>query len=475
MNESKPLPLPSLPSARAALLLCLFGLLIRAALLFAGPWQDPARAMQPDSHRYVLLGKNLLAFGTFGKLMEDGIVHQAVARLRAANGTLPPADANGLRPEGFRTPGYPFFLALCDAGGGVRLALAIQCLLGASEIWLVMAIAAALGLPRRGVLCVGWLWTLHPALVLYDVLILSESLFNWCAIAGLALATRSPALRWPLLSGFMLGLASLVRPLLGVGYFPAVAALIWDKQQPWIRSLTVVAATALAPIGLWALRNQSVGEGLRLSSGGEIQVLFYYAAYATAEERGEDWHGSWPTRVRELVAKLEERIAPGADVYVECRRLAAEELAARPRAVERMYAKSFVKLLIDHTYGDVAHALGASYEPSGVFARLVLREHPGKMASDQSNAALLAVLGWMVFNCIIALGALLGFVRAAWRRQYRLLCFCVPTIAMFVAASGGVGLERFRLPIMLPLFVLAASVWPQPAGADPSIQQREQQ
>ena len=40
---------------------------------------------------------------TIGYLPQDGLVHQAVARLRLGNGTLPPADANGLRPESFRS------------------------------------------------------------------------------------------------------------------------------------------------------------------------------------------------------------------------------------------------------------------------------------------------------------------------------------------------------------------------------------
>src|SRR5262245_57867249 len=105
-------------------------ILSRLVVLFTGPWIDPARVFpfSPDSARYVVLADELLAHQTFGKPVEDGLMHEAVAKLRAANGTLPPPDANGLYPEAFRTPGYPLFLAVCSGRGGLGLALLAQCL-----------------------------------------------------------------------------------------------------------------------------------------------------------------------------------------------------------------------------------------------------------------------------------------------------------------------------------------------------------
>src|SRR5205807_1715202 len=101
--------------------------------------------------------------------------------------------------------------------------------LGALLPGLVVSIAAALGLSRRGAITAGVLWALHPALVFYDVMILSENTFNFCAVLGLACAARSTSTGGNLLAGVALGCASLVRPL-GLLYLPAALALAWRPQ-----------------------------------------------------------------------------------------------------------------------------------------------------------------------------------------------------------------------------------------------------
>lgn len=471
-GHDRPIPLEALPtgvpvycSPRVVIALFLLALFVRAALLAIGPWRHPPRSLQSDSHRYLVLAENLVAYQAFGKQVEDGMLHQAVARLRAENGTQPAADANGLRPESFRTPGYPMFLAAIEASGGrVRAILIVQCLLGAAMTPLVMAIASSLRLAPAGVCLVGLLWAVHPALILFDLLLLTESFFNCCAITGLAIATRVNRISQSLLAGVMIGLTSLVRPL-GLLYLPAAAVLIWPISQRRIRSLIVMIAAAVAPVGLWALRNQSVGEGLRVSTIGDLHLLFQAAAYAISEERGEDWHGSWPERVRELIAKLETRVTAGADVFGECRRLAAEELAQRPLAVARVHAKSMVKLLLDHSFGDAAPMLGASYQPSGLFSRLILREDQARMGQHPTTIQLLIVLSWMALNGVIVVAALAGAIGAMRRRDYQLLFFCVPTIVLFMVASGSVGLERFRLPCLLPLLLLTGNLMPRRTAA----------
>src|SRR5438552_3967435 len=106
------------PSMRICWMLFGIALGLRLALLWGGPWEEPKRACRDDSGRYLVLSHNLRTYNTFGKKREDGLVHNAMARLRAANGTLSPPDADGLRPESFRTPGYPLFIAAIELLGG---------------------------------------------------------------------------------------------------------------------------------------------------------------------------------------------------------------------------------------------------------------------------------------------------------------------------------------------------------------------
>jgi hypothetical protein len=436
--------------------LALLALVLRLALFAIGPWHGAERSLRPDSARYVLLAHNLLRYHAFGKSEEDGLMHLAVARLRAGNGTEPRRDANGLMPESFRTPGYPAFLAAIFAVvDDVRVALLVQCVTGSAGTVLVVFIATSIGLTRRAALVAGLLWAIHPALVLYDNLVLTESFFNFTGLIALTVACRSTRLSGSLLAGVVLGLTGLVRPV-GLLYLPAALACGWGRQARQYLAAACLITSAVLPSALWAFRNREAGEGIRVSSVGDLNLLFYSAAFMVSEERGEDWLTSWPRRVEEMEAKLAGRLAPGEDVVSAARRIALLEMMAKPRLAAKVHAKSELKLLVDHSAGEVALLLDKPYHPTGLFSRLVLG---GRQKSEESRTfQVAAVASWALLNASILLAAVVGCVLAVRRRAIRLLFVCVPTIVLFVVATGCVGLERFRLPLMLPLFLLAASV-----------------
>jgi hypothetical protein len=452
------------PCLSARVYLCLFGLalLLRTSLFVAGPMLDMERSRRDDSSRYLTLADNLRRFGAFGKSQEEGLVHTTMFRLREGNGTSPRRAANGLLPEIFRVPGYPAFLAAVEAvWGDARAALVVQSVLGSSLACMVASIALAFGLPRRGAILAGVLWALHPALVAFDLLILTESLFNFCAIAGIFLAAHARGrFRWGG-GGTLIGIAGLVRPL-GILYLPFALILAWRRGQLRWMSSTFLVVTAVAPSGLWALHNWSAGEGLRVSTAGDVNLLYYTAGYAISEEKGEDWLASWPNRVEELSQRLESRLAPSQDIFIAGRALAVEEIKARPKVVARMQAKSTLKLFVDHSMGELMPLLGRQYTPSGLFSRLILGENKQPLPIDVS---VYAALFWSGFNLVIGAAAAVGLVRLLLRGQYALALACTLLIVTFIVATMSVGTERMRLPMMLPLFLLtAAAVWP-PGGA----------
>jgi hypothetical protein len=439
-----------------AVLLAALALALRLTLFAFGPWHDAGRARRADSDRYVLLAHNLLAYKTLGKKEEDGLMHQAVARLRAGNGTKPLLDDNGLMPESFRTPGYPAFLAAVFAVvDDDRAVLLVQCLTGGIGTLLVVYVACALGLAGRSALVAGFLWAVHPALVVFDNLMLTESLFNFGALVALALACRGPRIGSSLGAGVVLGLTALVRPV-GLLYLPAALAALWDgRPRRWLAAFCLIAA-AVVPSALWAARNRAVGEGFRVSTVGDLNLLFYSAAFTSAEEKGNDWLKSWPKQVEEMEQKLATRLQPGEDVVSAARRLAVEEMRSKPRLAAKVHAKSQLKLFVDHSGRDFAVLLGHPYRETGLFSRLVLGGEQEKESGG--TVQLVAVGAWTLLNALIAHAAAVCLVLALFRRDYRLLMVCVPTIVLFMVATGCVGLERFRLPMMLPLFLSAASL-----------------
>jgi hypothetical protein len=426
---------------------------VRLLVLFAGPWAAPTRAYEysPDSPRYVALADTLYAHAAFGKPTEDGLMHLAMENLRRGNGTLPPSDANGLYPEAFRTPGYPAFLALFGGTSGLRAAYLAQCVLGAFAAPCLVRIALALGCTPRAALVAGWLWALHPAVVTADALPLTESLFGSLALIGLSLAARTTTPAGRAAAGLCIGLTALVRPL-GLLYLPTALVLGWrTAPRKWTAAGALVLA-AVVPSALWAARNASTGNGARVSTVGELNLYYYGAAYVISETRGEDWFTSWPARVAELTARLEGKVKPGQDVYALARKEAVAELTANPTVTAKVALKSQVKLGIDHSADLAAGLYGVKYEPSG-FASDLLR---GKFDSSKLTLWGLIALPWSLFNALIVLLAVVGAIRAALRRRWALVLACAVPVVLFSAATFPVGLERFRLPFMPFLFVLAA-------------------
>jgi hypothetical protein len=447
-------------------LLVLFGvaLLLRLAILFSGPWSHPTRVYphSPDSPRYVELADTLLTHHTFGRPSEGGVMHLAVESLRRANGTLPPPDANGLSSEAFRTPGYPLFLAAFGGTPGLSLAYLAQCLLGAFAAVCLVVIAGALGCTPRAALAAGWLWALHPAAIVTDVLPLTESLFTSLGVIGLAAAAH-PTTAGTGLSGVFIGATALVRPL-GLLYLPSALILAWrTARRKWVAA-GVMVLVALVPTVAWSMRNASAGHGARVSTVGDLNLYFYGAAYVIAEDRGDDWLTSWPARVEELRQRLAAKLQPGQDVFSLARKEAIAEFKARPVTTAKVAIKSEIKVLVDHSAGWPAVLSGYEYKASGFFSALL----SGKLDTSNLSIWSLIALPWSALNALIALLAFVGLIRAALRRHWPLVFACLMPVVLFSVATFPVGLERFRLPFMPFLFVLTAcAVW-APARPVPS-------
>jgi hypothetical protein len=453
-------------STRPLVILFAGALVLRLVVLFTGPWGDPTRIydFSPDSARYVALADALLKHYTFGKPTEEGLMHRAVERLRRDNSTLPPPDANGLYPEVFRTPGYPLFLALFGGTSGLRGAYLAQCLLGAFAAACLVRIALALNCRPQAALVAGWLWALHPATVTSDVLPLTESLFCSLALVGLASTTRATTPGRHAIPGLFIGFTALVRPL-GLLYLPTALILGWrTAPRKWLAA-GVTVLVAVVPSVAWAVRNASTGNGLRVSTVGELNLYYYGAAYVISEERGEDWLARWPVRVQELTERLAGKLQPGDDVFTLARKEALAEFRAHPTTTAKVAAKSQAKLGIDHSVGLAAGLYGVEYKPSGFFSELLR----GKFDSSKLSVWGLIALPWSALNGLIVLLAAVGVIRAAVRRRWALVFACLTPIVLFSIATFPVGLERFRLPFMPFLFILAACALWAPERPNPPL------
>ena len=435
------------------------GLLLRLLVFVAGPAADIERAKTEDSGEYITLADNLGRCGVFGKDAESGTFLRIMLGWREASGTVAQRLDCGLRPESFRTPGYPAFIFLTSLGGRVlHGTLLLQLLLGASGVFLASAVASRLGLSRRAALLVGGLWAVHPALLLFDNLLLSESLFNWLIAVSLWFATGTATLPAALGWGATLGLASLVRPPLGLVFLPT--ACLWACAAAWPKRLLAVSiGLSLAIPSIWVVRNHTVGEGLRLSTSSEATLIFYAAPCVRADAGGRECDSSRNDDLIETDRRLRSVLQRGDDPMSTARSQAIDDVIAHPAATIRVQLRSWIKLAVAHSMGAFSTLLGLEYQSSNLFSALVLREEGAGRTAFSSSLWL--ALAWSLFNLLIFVAAIAGAVGGALRRRWLPVGGMVLASLLLAATVGSLGQERLRVPMLLPLFLLAgeASHW----------------
>lgn len=239
--------------------LVLAGLVIFYAFCLRAVYVEMAQVAFPirgDVNQYVLYAWNLAHHGTFSTALPQAAV---------------------AKPDSYRGPGYPLMLAATMLAAGhsdlplrpgpqgttalgyesdtwMRLALALQVLLGTATVGFSIAVARfwqshnwALA---TGIVVAGW-----PHLVTFCGVLLSETLFAFLLLfsvwASCRLQTRG-AKRAMAGAGFAWGATYLVNPV--VALFPPVAAIVLACRFGSRKALVFLACFAVLPVA-WGLRN----------------------------------------------------------------------------------------------------------------------------------------------------------------------------------------------------------------------------
>ena len=188
----------------------------------------------------------------------DSLAFEALARsllgghgLRYREPLIP-----GLDLFAFRAPGYPMFVALGLALGGIGTVIAIQGALNGLSSALVGGIARDLGAGRAAWIAFA-LRMIWPPAWGFSGLMLNETLFEFLTVLATWLVLRSVARRqvsWSILAGACAAYAMLCRPV-GLGLAAALGAWLLIKRP---RALAPFALAALVVWAPWPIRNARV-------------------------------------------------------------------------------------------------------------------------------------------------------------------------------------------------------------------------
>jgi hypothetical protein len=262
--------------------LVLAGLVVLYAFCLRAVYVEMAQVTFPirgDVNQYVLYAWNLAHHGTFSTALPE---------------------ASDAKPDSYRGPGYPLMLASTMLAAGhsdlplrpgpqgttalgyesdtwMRLALALQVLLGTATVGFSIAVARfwqshnwALA---TGIVVAGW-----PHLVTFCGVLLSETLFAFLLLFSVWASCKSHAhgaKRAMAGAGFAWGATYLVNPV--VAMFPPLIAIVLACRCGWRKALVFLACFAVLPIA-WGLRN----------------VAYAHDAGALRRMQENFVQGSWP-------------------------------------------------------------------------------------------------------------------------------------------------------------------------------------
>jgi Dolichyl-phosphate-mannose-protein mannosyltransferase len=335
-------------------------------------------------------------------------------------------DSNGFRSV--RAPLYPFFLAgtFALSGGSVALAHVLGCLLGTLSVYLTYLLTRQVWNDVKSAIFSAGIVALHPSLVIYSTLLLTETLYI-VLLLGLFLAAvrflRLPLLPNAALLGIAGGLASLTRPV-AFGFFPVVLGLLyWLSGGRTMRGLAVAAGFFLLVLAPWTIRNAVVlGELVPVATGGGSSLLTGNNPYAT---------GTW-------------RVEPGFDEWFD--RSARSQGVADPVSLSETERSSVsARMALNFIRSDPARALWLALKKSHVFWI-----YPISHTDSDTTVQTIAMAGDVALLSLVAVG-----IAAAGGRGRTLALFLAAGLYFWLLQAVLHSEARFRLPL-LPLGAVVA-------------------
>jgi len=222
----------------------LLGGLVLLALLFRlyllGKMTTPP--LNGDARNYVVMVEQLLETGVYGYMSTE--------------------------PNAYVTPGYPLFLAaIFGLGGGEAAVRLIQAVLGAATL-IPLALLAREVAGETAALLAALMLALHPSWLRAPAFLLTEVLFtflfSWYLWVQWQALTEGRWERpfWPLLSGVLLGLAVLVRPVVLPLLLLAWLYLMLIRRsiRPWRAALWAACGLAAVMLPWWIRNAVALGE-----------------------------------------------------------------------------------------------------------------------------------------------------------------------------------------------------------------------
>ena len=416
------------------------------------------------SQRYLDLGHNLASCGTLGLAGEEpGIIHAPLAQLRAEQGQLPEPDTDGLRPEVYRTPGYPALIAAATVPGGDRhTLLLLQLTMSVVTVLLAMDLARVVTGSTAAAVLTGLVLAIHPGDAVFATTIGPETMLSFTLAAALWLTARglTQGVLLVALGGLALGVAALVKPV-AVLALPLAGVYVLAAALPGRKfgMALVLLLCAVLPIAGWMARNQAQGVGLRLSSAGPIHAWCYGVAYMDIAENNGDRRRDWTAAAAERMTILRKQVHEGDDVLGLMTGLSIQEVTQRPATFFRMLGRGVVRYTLAESTGGLYRALGREHKPDGVGEHLLRGQFGAAWSAGPEPVTASVEASWVLWNLMLFGMMLAGAWRMLLQNHGAAAVLMLGLWVVFLLPGAMHDAEAMRAPALAAQAVLAGAAF----------------
>lgn len=331
------------------------------------------------------------------------------------------------KPEIFRTPGYPLFLAGVFKIGGDSLAtiVFIQIFLSCVGIFLVYKIALRLWDDHSRAFMTAVIYSLDPWSFQISFYIGSDTLFAVMVLGFALLALRlfadpPPTARWYVFTAIALAVCALTRPLIYYFIIPLGLLLVFYRRC-WKGLILVIVMYALL-VGAWTVRN--------------------YERTNTAVFTSATAHLYW-NYAGKIISMVKHTNSDEEDTKISLMAIQKEKLSER--AMVEFCDQQAIKIVSEHPFLFIKAVLDGMYRSVWSPGTLFFREHIGGHNNILREAIKWFGISYLFVGYVLALwGVVQLTLKKGWSLQSLFLLWLLLYLIVFSATP--VGYYRFRVP-----------------------------
>jgi hypothetical protein len=402
----------------------------------------PSRVTTPDSQAYLELARSLNERGVFGRGAQSETQ----------------APENPTDRETFRTPGYPFLLAVLMRlpVPTIAITVSLQILLDSVAVVVVFLIGCAV-LPVRWAFAAGLLQVVDVARVVYSNMVMSDVAFTFLVSIAVWLVVTADVERpggRSALAGLALTVATAVRPVGILVFVPLAVFLLLRKAGA--KAIAALVVVALVFPAAWTVHNGVAAHQWVISSAFDLNLCLVAGAKVKARAEGIS-----RAEAERSLGEAAIAASPGTDLATRStafRRLGWGTLWRYPGAAAHELLLSGMEITLAGERRNLLRLLGlpggadevgalgeGQRDPAAVIGAL-LRRKP-------CEAALVAVQ--VAWNAVLLLGAAVGAVKLGRRREWAELAMFALMLVVVLGPSLVVANGRLRMPVSFVVTLLA--------------------